>query len=213
MTMSWTAPAWCEACDTVGRNASIVSFARWPDDVAVVREMVEEYVAWLGEAAGVDPAAEQPSMREELDDLERWYTPPEGRMLVARRGMEIVGSAGVHLLDGETAELKRVYVRSSARGERLGRRLVDAAIREARRLGARRLVLETSPGVMPRAYRIYLERGFRPTERYSELEVPGVVAMERPLGLFPNLRSHDVSEARAPRPDFIRRRRRGRRGD
>jgi len=164
--------------------ASLVSVASWPADSAAVRTLVAEYVDWLATASGVDPAAVQPSLLTELEAIEQWYAPPNGRIVLARVGGTAVGIAGIHVLEPGVAELKRVYLRDSARGQNLGRRLVDAAVREARHLGARRLLLETSPEVMPAAYRIYLERGFRPVPRYSALDVDGVVAMERALGRF-----------------------------
>lgn len=168
---------------------SIVSVASWPADTADVRTLVDEYVDWLALASGVDPGAVQPSLLSELEAIEQWYAPPNGRMVLARIGGNAVGVVGIHMLERGVAEMKRVYLRSEARGQDLGRRMIDVSIREARRLGARRIVLETSPQVMPAAYRIYLERGFRPIPRYSQLDVEGVVAMELRLGLFASLRS------------------------
>src|SRR5581483_11084628 len=49
-----------------------------------------------------------------------------GAFLVAYRGDIAVGCGAIRVLDGETAELKRMYVSPSARGRGLGRRLVDA---------------------------------------------------------------------------------------
>ena len=169
--------------------SSVVAPASWPADTADVRALIDEYVDWLAEASGVDPGGVQPSLLDELEAIEQWYSPPNGRIVLARLDGEAVGIAGVHRLSRRTAELKRVYLRGSARGQNLGRRIVDLSIREARRLGAKRMLLETSPEVMPTAYRIYLERGFRPTERYTELDVEGVIALELRLGLFSALRS------------------------
>jgi GNAT superfamily N-acetyltransferase len=214
MTMTRTPPTGCAPCEE--SPASVVSVASWPGDVPEVRARIEEYVDWLAAVAGTDPATEQPSLLDELAAIEDWYSPPNGRMVVARVGDTIVGTAGVHLLDPDTAELKRVYVDAAARGDNLGRRLVDAAISEARRLDASRLVLETAPELMPAAYRIYLERGFRPIPRYS-LELDGVVAMERSLRLLPPQLSHGTPHVPHPlrpqplkssgRQPYIRRRR------
>jgi GNAT superfamily N-acetyltransferase len=56
---------------------------------------------------------------------------------------EARGRGAVRRLDDEAAELKRMYVAPESRGRGLGRALLNALEREARALGARRLVLET----------------------------------------------------------------------
>ncbi len=173
----------------VSPASSLVSVASWLADRPEVRGLINEYVDWLAVAADTDPAAVQPTLLGELATIDSYYSPPTGRMVVARVGDEMVGTAGVHVLAPEVVELKRVYLRTSARGRNLGRRLVDAAIREAERLGGRRLVLETSPEVMPAAYRIYLERGFRPIRPYGQIDVESVIGMELALGTLSTARS------------------------
>ena len=90
-----------------------------------------------------------------------------GAFLVAYRGGAPVGCGAVRLLDAETAELKRMYVAPEARGQGLGRRLVDALEAEARARGARRLVLET--GIRQHAaLALYHAAGFTPIPLYGE---------------------------------------------
>ena len=185
-----TAPDLAPGLASEGAAVSIVAPAIWPADSGDVRRLIHEYVEWLAAAVGVEPAEAQPSLLQELEAIEQWYAPPNGRMILARIDGMATGIAGVHMLERHLAELKRVYLRPGARGRDLGRRMTEAAIREARRLGAKRIVLETQPEVMPAAQRIYRERGFRPIPRYSEMEVEGVIAMELRLGLFASLRSH-----------------------
>ena len=93
--------------------------------------------------------------------------PGRGAFLVVRRGGEPVGCGAVRMLDGETAELKRMYVAPAARGTGLGRRLVQALEAEARALGVRRLVLET--GIRQHAaIALYRAAGFGPIPLYGE---------------------------------------------
>jgi putative acetyltransferase len=90
-----------------------------------------------------------------------------GVFLVVYREDVPVGCGAVRLLDAETAELKRMYVAPPVRGIGLDRRLVNALEEEARRLGARRLVLET--GVrQAAALALYRATGFRPIPLYGE---------------------------------------------
>ncbi len=90
-----------------------------------------------------------------------------GAFLILSRGDTPVGCGAVRLLDAETGELKRMYVAPAARGEGLGRRLVEALEAEARALGARRLVLETGTRQIA-AIALYERTGFRPIPLYGE---------------------------------------------
>ena len=90
-----------------------------------------------------------------------------GAFLVVHHDGMPVGCGAVRRLDGETAELKRMYVAPARRGTGLGRRLVAALEAEARALGVRRLVLET--GVrQAAALALYRATGFHPIPLYGE---------------------------------------------
>lgn len=93
---------------------------------------------------------------------------------------EIAGCVALKRLDHEACELKRLYVRPTARGGGLGRLLAEAAIAEARGLGYRVLWLDTLP-TMDAARTLYLSLGFRPTERYNDNPIPGVLFFELQL--------------------------------
>ncbi len=56
----------------------------------------------------------------------------------------VVGCAGLLPIDETTCELRKMYLLSSARGRGLGRYLLENALVTARRLGFRRVVLETA---------------------------------------------------------------------
>jgi GNAT superfamily N-acetyltransferase len=93
--------------------------------------------------------------------------PPRGRLLVARYGGEPAGTAGVRLLDGTTAELKRVFLRESMRGKGGAALLVGAAEDAARALGAGRIVLDTR-GDLVEARALYARLGYTETEPYND---------------------------------------------
>jgi len=90
-----------------------------------------------------------------------------GAFFVIYRSGTAVGCGAVRLLDAETAELKRMYVAPLARGQGLGRRLVDTLEAEARTLGARRLVLETGTR-QEAALGLYRASGFQPIPLFGE---------------------------------------------
>ena len=79
--------------------------------------------------------------------------------LLARQGTPVGCGAFRVLEDGQTAELKRMYVAPEARGQGLGRQLVDALEAEARALGVKKLVLETGTR-QHAALALYRKAGF-----------------------------------------------------
>lgn len=79
---------------------------------------------------------------------------------VADKGGRVVGSVFVVEADAETAKLRLLYVDPEARGEGLGRRLVDEAVNFARAAGYRRMTLWTND-ILTAARHIYEKVGFR----------------------------------------------------
>jgi ribosomal protein S18 acetylase RimI-like enzyme len=63
-------------------------------------------------------------------------------------------------LDTDQANVRMLGVLPEAQRGGIGRRLMDAAIREARRAGKRRMTLETTPAMVA-AQRLYESMGFR----------------------------------------------------
>jgi GNAT superfamily N-acetyltransferase len=92
---------------------------------------------------------------------------PKGQLLVSRYAGEPAGTAGVRLLDTDTAELKRVYVREELRGKGGGPLLVSAAEDTARALGAVRLILDTRHDLVE-ARALYARLGYEETEPYND---------------------------------------------
>lgn len=149
-----------------------------PEDVAAVRELFLEYADGLG----IDLSFQ--GFEEEVRDLPGAYAPPAGSLLLAREEVEAatgvprpLGCVAVRRWDGETAEMKRLYLRPAARGLGLGRALAEAALAEARRLGYRRMRLDTLPG-MDTAQALYHDLGFREIPAYRANPVSGARFLE-----------------------------------
>ncbi len=72
----------------------------------------------------------------------------------------------IRLRNPDTAELKRMYVIAQARGQGIAGRLLDAFESERRRLGARKIVLQTGPR-RPEAISLYSRAGFVEIEGFG----------------------------------------------
>lgn len=91
----------------------------------------------------MDRAAPESAMAEFWENIHD-YLPPTGCLVLARdENGKLVGCGMLKSLDDETGELKRLYVDGSCRGTGTGRRLIEARIDAARRMGLKRLVVDT----------------------------------------------------------------------
>ncbi len=72
----------------------------------------------------------------------------------------IIGSAGLCRVNDSTCELRKMYLRASARGRGYGRSMLDRAIFEAKQRGFTRVELETA-SVLKGAIGLYEKFGFR----------------------------------------------------
>jgi GNAT superfamily N-acetyltransferase len=135
-------------------------------DLDDVRGLLREYAASLAfdlDFQGFD---------RELATLPGAYDAPHGALLGVRAGGTLAGCVALRRIDDERGELKRLYVRPDERRTGLGLALAEAAIDEARRLGYRRILLDTTPG-MEKAQALYERLGFVDTEPYTQNPVPG----------------------------------------
>jgi N-acetylglutamate synthase-like GNAT family acetyltransferase len=144
------------------------------DDLDDVRRLLREYADTLPFALDFQ------GFDEELATLPGRYAPPDGALLVARESGRAVGCVGIRALDETTCEMKRLYVSEPARGSGLGRVLAEASIAEARRLGYRRMRLDTVPG-METAQALYARLGFREIAPYTANPVLGACFLELEL--------------------------------
>jgi putative acetyltransferase len=117
-------------------SSHIVRRARFPEDLEVVRNLFVEYFASLA----IDLSFQ--NAQEELDSLPGKYSADLGGALwlATSQDGEIIGTIGMRRLQPGTCEIKRLYLRSSARGANLGLRLLRAIIADAKAQGYSRCV-------------------------------------------------------------------------
>ncbi|PWN56680.1 GNAT family N-acetyltransferase [Abyssibacter profundi] len=95
------------------------------------------------------------------------YAQPRHAYFVAEWDGQLLGGAGVAPLAGgdrETAELRKMYLRASARGQGVGRALLDHCLSAARAMRYAQLYLETLES-MTAARRLYRAAGFQPLQQ------------------------------------------------
>ena len=126
------------------------------EHMAAARELMLEYASSLGISLCFQ------NFDEELRTLPGQYAPPQGRLLLAESNGHAAGMIALRPVeDNYICEMKRLYVRPAFRGRSLGKTLVDELILEARKIGYRRMRLDTIQGKMDRAIELYRQLGFR----------------------------------------------------
>ena len=145
-------------------------------EIQQVRELFSEYVAWLG----INLCFQ--NYEKELAELPGDYAPPGGRLLLMLdEDGGAAGCAALRDLGDGVCEMKRLFVRPEFRGQRLGERLVELILNEARAIGYQHIRLDTLPGKMDRAIAMYRARGFKDIPPYYNNPVVGAAFMELEL--------------------------------
>lgn len=137
-----------------------------------VRQYFRNYAAWLG----VDLSYQ--NFDQEMASLPGAYSAPQGRLFFAEVDGRPAGCVGVRPLpdsDG-VCEMKRLYVAPEERGHGVGAALALAAIKAAKEIGYRKLMLDTLPN-MRMAVKLYRELGFTEAPNYYQTPVEGTMFM------------------------------------
>jgi ribosomal protein S18 acetylase RimI-like enzyme len=140
-------------------------------DLRLIHDLFTEYA----DSLGVDLSFQD--FDRELADLPGDYATPRGGLLIAFVDDDVAGCVALRDAGEGTAEMKRLYVRPSFRGHRVGRALAVAIIDYARAAGYRRMRLDTLPS-MTEAIPLYRSLGFREIGPYRFNPVEGATFLE-----------------------------------
>ena len=146
-----------------------------------IRDLFAAYTAMLVDC---DPSFQRYLDIQHYDDEARdpaaKYGPPDGRLYLARLDGRAVGCVALRRLDGERCEMKRLYVRPECRGRGIARRLIRQITGDARRMGFRRLLLDTLPA-LEEAVRLYRRLGFSEIPCYNDSPVESTLFFQLDL--------------------------------
>jgi GNAT superfamily N-acetyltransferase len=159
---------------------------------ALTGEILREYLLWCGERLTTDygvtfddqDAAVAAHHREFTRELPHLLG-PRGRLLIARTGPEVVGVGALKPVDAAVAEIKRMYVRPHARGQGIGRAILERLLADARTIGYQVARLETAT-FMREAHALYRSLGFQDRPIFDGTE-SGLSGLES-LMIFMELR-------------------------
>ena len=144
--------------------------AIWPDDHAVARTLLGEYLASLSDLAC------HRALAEELADLPGPFGQVGGGMWLARVNGDWAGCCGYRALPEadhpNACEMKRLYVRPAYRRLGVGHALAQAVQESAQVAGYSCLLLDTL-NEMEAARALYEDMGFVPVPPYTRSPVPG----------------------------------------
>jgi putative acetyltransferase len=100
----------------------------------------------------------------DLMDIEASYLNTGGMFeVIEDEAGNLLGTVGIYPLDEETCELRKMYFAPELRGRGMGHHVLERMVGNARRLGFKRMRLETA-SVLKKAIKLYTRFGFKPLD-------------------------------------------------
>ena len=154
-----------------------------PDLLAATREIFREYAQSLE----VDLCFQ--NFEQELSGLPGDYAVPAGALLLAFVDGQLAGCGALRPFsdadNGNSCEMKRLYVRPAFRRFGLGRVIAQALLDEAQRIGYSEVLLDTLDD-MEAARGLYATLGFEEIPPYYYNPIPGAHYLKATLGVAPS---------------------------
>jgi putative acetyltransferase len=103
----------------------------------------------------------------DVDEFQASYTDDRGLFLVVMDNDQLVGTGALKKLDGEIAELKRLWLLEEYHGQKIGYQVTQKLLEFGRQKGYRRVRLQTSER-QKRAVEFYKQLGFYEIASYRD---------------------------------------------
>ncbi|MGA2665676.1 MAG: GNAT family N-acetyltransferase [Nitrososphaerales archaeon] len=149
-----------------------VETAKELEDVVALSQ---EYVTWMvAEIRRRYPELDvgEFTSEHEYDDVRKKFpgehVPPDGCLLIASSDAEACGCVALGRLTETVCEMRTLFVRPSCRGKGIGRKLAEASLDEARKLGYAYVRLDTL-SFMDGALGLYRSLGFYEISPYRDM--------------------------------------------
>ena len=117
----------------------------------------------------------------DVDNHQTHYFDRQGLFIVALDQGQVIGTGAIRRLDGDAAELKRLWLLEAYQGHGIGYQLMQTLLRFAQTTGYRRIRLQTDRK-QDRAIRFYKRVGFQPIK--CDSDDPDDICMEMVLSPF-----------------------------
>ncbi len=156
-----------------------------PEDVEAVKTLIYEFIDWLAErypdkSETIESYFSSQGFDQEMADLLSVFGPPRGACFLAKSNGEPVGCLMMKPHGDDEVEMNRMYVRASARGQRVGETLTEYLFAAAREKGYKRMVLNALSR-HHEALPLYYKMGFTIDDRPPETNDPDEIVMARNL--------------------------------
>jgi len=112
--------------------------------------------AWIQQSFRIEPVDEWVLTQPEEAILKNG-----GSILFAQKGDQIIGTVGVRRVNGDTFEMTKMAVDEQYRGAGAGKKLIAAAVQEATKACAYKLVLYSNTKANMTAIQLYQKMGFK----------------------------------------------------
>ena len=156
-----------------------IRLAESPEDYQSFVQLAREYIDSLGFEVDFQ------DVNTEMAEAQHRYgeTGRGAALLAVEQSGAVAGIAAIRDLGDGVCELRRMYVKPTHRGSGVGKRLCEASIRHATRLGYHSMRLDTLRRLTAASH-LYESLGFRPIPPYTVNPMPDALFFE--LGLGPN---------------------------
>ena len=145
-----------------------------------LKSLLGDYLNLVAKEVKHDPWRFEVNIAEALDftfkNLDD-FIPPKGRIFIAQKLNQTVGTASIKKIRPNTAEIKRMYVKPEYQGNGIGNLLLENIIKEAKRMDAREIFLDSPPPFKP-AHQLYEKYGFEIFQEYPEVAIPAELKVE-----------------------------------